>query len=121
MSDATTRPGGGPPTDSEIIEIRTTFGSADAADACVTAIVRDRLAACGQIDAPTRSIYRWRGVVETATEWRCTFKTTVARATACRDAIAAVHPYETPELLLTRTTAAPAYAAWVRDCVGDAS
>lgn len=105
----------------EIVEIRTTFGSAEAAEACVTAIVRDRLAACGQIDGPLRSIYRWRGAVETATEWRCTFKTTLSRATACRDAIAVSHPYETPEILLVRTTATPAYADWVDACTGGAA
>lgn len=103
----------------EIVEIRTTFDSAAAAESCVATIVRDRLAACGQVDGPIRSTYRWQGVVETATEWRCTFKTTVARAPACRDAIAAAHPYETPELILVRATASPAYAAWVRASVGD--
>ena len=104
----------------EIVEIRTTFGAEDEAVACVTALVRDRLAACGQIDGPIRSVYRWQGAVETATEWRCTVKTTVARAAACRAAVAAVHPYETPELLTARVHAAPAYAAWLRDSVGEA-
>lgn len=105
----------------EIVEIRTTFGSAEAAEACVTAIVRDRLAACGQIDGPLRSVYRWRGAVETATEWRCTFKTTLSRATACRAAIVASHPYETPEILLVRATATPAYADWVDASTGEAA
>lgn len=114
-------PDHGAARDAEIVEIRTTFGSAAAAEACVTAIVRDRLAACGQIDGPIHSTYWWQGRMETATEWRCTFKTSVTRATACRDAIAAAHPYETPELLLVRVTAAPAYAAWVDTSVGGAS
>ncbi|MFN9368231.1 MAG: divalent-cation tolerance protein CutA [Planctomycetia bacterium] len=113
--------GSGPPGGIEIVEICTTFGSADAAEACAQALVRDRLAACGQVDGPIRSTYWWQGKVETATEWRCTFKTTVARAAACRDAITAAHPYETPELLFIRALAAPAYAAWVAASVGEAA
>lgn len=110
MSDS----GAGPAAAAEIVEIRTTFGSAEAAAACVTAIVGERLAACGQVDGPIRSTYWWQGAVETATEWRCTFKTTATRSAACRDAIVAAHPYETPELLLARVTADPGYAAWLR-------
>ena len=59
-----------PGRDAEIVEIHTTFGSAAAAEACVTAIVGDRLAACGQIDGPISSTYWWQGRLETATEWR---------------------------------------------------
>jgi len=93
--------GSGPPGGIEIVEICTTFGSADAAEACAQALVRDRLAACGQVDGPIRSTYWWQGKVETATEWRCTF--------------------ETPELLFIRALAAPAYAAWVAASVGEAA
>jgi periplasmic divalent cation tolerance protein len=103
----------------EIVEIRTTFDAAAAAETGATTVVRDRLAACGQIDGPIRSTYRWQGAVETATEWRCTFKTTVARSAACQAAIAAAHSYETPEIILVRAIASPAYAAWVRASVGD--
>jgi periplasmic divalent cation tolerance protein len=75
------------------------------------------LAACVQIDGPVHSTYRWRGAVETAVEWRCTCKTTPARAEACVAAIVAGHPYATPEVLVRQATATPAYAAWVRDSV----
>lgn len=105
----------------EIVEIRTTFGSAADAEGCVRAVVRDRLAACGQIDGPISSTYWWQGEMQTATEWRCTFKTTVARSAACRAAIVAAHSYETPELLLVRATASAPYAAWVAASVGAAS
>lgn len=110
-----------PSRDTEIVEIRTTFGSAADAEGCVRAMVRDRLAACGQIDGPISSTYWWQGEMHTATEWRCAFKTTVARSAACRAAIAAVHPYETPEVLLVRATASAPYAAWVAASVGAAS
>lgn len=111
----------GPAHDAEIVEIRTTFGSAAAAEACVRTIVGERLAACGQIDGPISSTYWWQGRMETALEWRCAFKTTVARSAACREAIGAAHPYETPEVLLVQATASASYAAWVAASVGAAS
>lgn len=106
-----------PPPD--LVEIRTTFAAREAADACAARLLADRVAACVQIDGPVTSVYRWRGLVETATEWRCTCKTTPARSAACRSTILAVHDYATPEILETPATATPAYAAWVRDSVAE--
>lgn len=102
-----------------IIEIRTTFGDRAAAEACAARLVRERLAACVQVDGPVASTYAWRGAVETAVEWRCTCKTTPARAAACRAAIAAGHPYELPEVVASAAAASAAYAEWVRASVGD--
>ena len=102
-----------------IVEIRTTVGDHAAADALASRLVRERLAACVQIDGPIASTYAWRGGVETAQEWRCTCKTTPGRAAACRAAITAGHPYELPEIVESTTVASTAYAAWVRESVGD--
>ena len=109
------------PTDPHItlVEIRTTFGDRAAAEACAARLVRERLAACVQVDGPVTSTYAWRGAIEAAAEWRCTCKTTPGRAAACRDAIAAGHSYDVPEIVSTTVTAATAYAAWVRESVGD--
>ena len=104
---------------STIVEIRTTFGDRAAAEACAARLVNDRLAACAQVDGPITSTYRWRGAVETAAEWRCICKTTPARAGDCRAALVAGHSYELPEIVESRVEAAPAYAAWVRESVGD--
>lgn len=101
-----------------IVEIRTTFGDRAAAEACADRLVRERLAACVQIDGPVASTYAWHGKVETAAEWRCTCKTTPGRAAACRRAIVEDHPYELPEILVVTLLAAENYAAWVRDSVG---
>lgn len=100
------------------VEIRTTFGDRAAAEACARRLVEATLAACVQVDGPITSIYAWRGGVETATEWRCTCKTTAARAAACRAAIASGHPYETPEIVEAPISAAGTYAAWLRASVG---
>jgi len=104
MANATLEPG--------LVEIRTTFPSQAAAAACAERLaerlVAGRLAACVQVDGPVASTYRWREAVETATEWRCTCKTTAARREA----------YETPQVTVVSLEASPAYAAWVRGSVG---
>ena len=102
-----------------VTEICTTFATRDAAVAIANRLVAAKLAACVQIDGPVHSTYRWRGAVETADEWRCTCKTTPARAAACVAAIVAEHSYATPEVLVRQATSTPAYAAWVRESVAE--
>jgi periplasmic divalent cation tolerance protein len=100
-----------------LVEIRTTFGSRDAALACAERLVRDRLAACVQVDGPIISTYSWRGAIERADEWRCVCKTTLAAREACVAAIQAGHPYEIPQVVAAPFEASPAYAAWVAESV----
>lgn len=103
-----------------IIEVRTTFPDRAAAEACADRLVRDRLAACVQVEGPIRSTYRWQGAVETADEWRCTCKTTPAVAAGCRHAISRLHTYENPEIIDVEVHGAAEYAAWVAASVGPA-
>lgn len=103
-----------------IVEISTTFGRREAADACAERLVQARLAACVQVDGPVRSVYRWRAAVESAEEWRCVCKTTAERQAECLVAIAAIHDYETPQLIVAEVAASAAYAAWVRESVAPA-
>jgi periplasmic divalent cation tolerance protein len=100
-----------------LVEIRTTFGTRDAALALSTRLVEAGLAACVQVDGPMTSTYRWQGAVERADEWRCVCKTTEAASDACVTAILAGHPYETPEIVVIPAVASPAYAAWVAETV----
>lgn len=81
-----------------------------------TALVSGAFAACVQVVGPIHSVYRWRGAVETATEWLLLMKTTEARFPELRDAIVERHPYEVPEIVAVLiTTGLPAYLAWVAD------
>lgn len=100
-----------------VIEIRTTFGSRNDAEACATLLVGRRLAACVQIDGPVRSTYRWQGTIEVADEFRCVCKTTRERMPRCVEALIGGHPYETPEVICAEVTASERYAAWVRASV----
>lgn len=97
-----------------VVEIRTTFSCRELAAACARHLVAERLAACVQIDGPVTSVYHWQGVVETTQEFRCTCKTSVARASSCVAAILSTHEYATPELITRVAQASPAYAAWVQ-------
>lgn len=106
-----------PPDRDEVVEIRTTFPGQDEARACAERLVHERFAACVQVDGPITSVYRWGGTMETATEYRCTCKTSRRRVSACTAAVLASHPYRTPELIVIETRATTAYAAWVKSVV----
>lgn len=103
-----------------LVEIRTTFPTREAAMLLAQRLVGGRLAACVQVDGPVASTYAWQGQMETATEWRCSCKTTAARSVACAAAIREGHPYQTPEIVTAAVTASEAYAAWVRESVSEA-
>ncbi|MBC2778396.1 divalent-cation tolerance protein CutA [Parasphingopyxis marina] len=72
------------------------FGSREEADRIARAMVEKRLAACVNILAPMRSVYRWDGAIETGEEIPALFKT--AKAEALIAAIAALHSYDVPAI-----------------------
>ncbi|MFZ2855150.1 MAG: divalent-cation tolerance protein CutA [Rhodocyclaceae bacterium] len=85
-----------------------------AAEALANALIEARLAACVNILAPCRSVYRWQGAVETASEVPLLIKTTEARYAALEAAIRASHPYDLPEVIaLPLSHGLPDYLAWV--------
>jgi periplasmic divalent cation tolerance protein len=61
--------------------------------------VEQKLAACVQINGPIESTYRWKGKVETSTEWLCLIKTWEDLFGKVEAAIKKLHPYETPEII----------------------
>ncbi len=78
-------------------------------------LVAEKLAACVQVLPQMLSIYRWQGQLQVDSEALLLIKTTRARFDALRACIAALHPYDLPELLaLDVTDAAPAYLDWLR-------
>ncbi len=85
-----------------------------AAEALAAALVEERLAACVNILAPCRSVYRWQGQIETANEVPLLIKTTRNCYAALEAAVRARHPYEIPELIaLPIGDGLPDYLAWV--------
>lgn len=77
-------------------------------------LVEQRLAACVNILAPCRSVYRWQAAIEHASEVPLLIKTTQARYAALEAAIREHHPYELPEIVAVSVVRGlPAYLDWV--------
>ena len=70
-----------------------------AAERLADALIGKRLAACVNILAPCRSVYRWKGEVQHDEEHPLLIKTSAERYAALEAAIRAAHPYELPEIV----------------------
>lgn len=81
-------------------------------------LVADRLAACVNVVDGVRSIYRWRGEVETDDESLAIVKTTAARMEELERRIGELHPYEEPEVVaLDVSGGSSSYLDWVAGAV----
>ena len=79
-------------------------------------LVEQRLAACVNVLAPCRSVYRWQGAVQKEEEHPVLIKTTRERYAALEAAIRAAHPYELPEIVAVPIERGlPGYLQWVID------
>ena len=88
----------------------------DAASAARIAetLVAERLAACVTRLPGARSVYRWQGAIEQADEVQLLIKTTRACFEPLRARLAALHPYEVPEILALPIEAGHApYLDWL--------
>lgn len=94
------------------------FASADEAERIGRTVVEEKLAACINILGPIRSIYRWRGAVETTDEVAAVLKTITANADRLITRIAELHSYDVPCVVTwpIDKLLAP-YADWVEDSV----
>ncbi len=75
----------------------------------------ERLAACVSVMGPSTSIFSWKGAVERARERQLLMKTVGVRIPLIKARLAALHPYDVPELLvLPVSDGGETYLAWVR-------
>ena len=89
---------------------------ADVAEPLARNILEARLAACVSLVPGVRSIYRWKGAVETSDEVQLVVKTSDSKASELTSWIATQHPYEVPEVVVVAVEhAAAAYAKWIED------
>jgi periplasmic divalent cation tolerance protein len=78
------------------------------------ALVEQRLAACVNIVPGARSIYRWKGQIEDATEWKLIIKSRRDLREHLRAAFGKIHTYEVPELLAVPVVdGSESYLAWL--------
>jgi len=98
----------------EALLVVTNLPDAASARALAEHVVAERLAACVNILAPCRSVYRWQGKVEEAEEVPLLMKTSADRYAALEAAIRARHPYELPEIVAVPIShGLPDYLAWL--------
>jgi periplasmic divalent cation tolerance protein len=96
----------------------TTFPLEFDSERVIRDLIEQRLTACAHVFAPGKSLYWWKGKIETATEVQVLFKTTESRSRELISAIAGIHPYENPELLAVPVAnVSPAYLRWLNEAV----
>ena len=85
-----------------------------AAESLADALITEQLAACVNILAPCRSVYRWQGSVQHDEEHPILIKTTEERYAELEQAIRTRHPYELPEIVAVRIERGlDAYLEWL--------
>ncbi len=95
--------------DGRLLVLVTTLPDREAAASVAAALVREGLAACAQVGPDLVSWYEWEGEVTSAPEVRLLLKVTEELYEACARRLAALHPYEVPQV-----------TAWRADRVGEA-
>jgi periplasmic divalent cation tolerance protein len=101
-----------------VISVYAVFANPEEAERIGRLVVEERLAACINILGPVRSIYRWKGKVESADEVAAIFKTSNDSADRLIARIATLHSYDVPCIAtwpIDKILAS--YAAWVEDSV----
>lgn len=77
-------------------------------------LIERELAACINLFPKIRSIYRWQGKVEEATEHTLVIKTLAKNYATIESIIVELHPYEVPEVIaIPIVQGLPAYLTWL--------
>ncbi len=96
------------------IVVLTTCDSEEEAVELARALVEQKVAACVNILPGVRSVYQWRGKFEDAQEWQLVIKSRRDLFPKLKEAIAAVHSYEVPEVLaLPVVDGSESYLSWL--------
>ncbi len=102
-----------------VVSVYAIFADAEEAERIGRDVLDRRLAACVNILGPCRSIYRWKGEIETAEEVAAIFKASDRTVDALITRIAGLHSYDVPCVAVwpIDKLLAP-YADWVEENVG---
>jgi len=100
-------------TEPRYVVVTTTVDSDEAAEHITAALLEPRLAPCVQA-AAIHSSFWWKGDLQQTDETRLQVKIPASQVPAVLAAIRAVHPYETPEIIVTPILDGdPAYLKWL--------
>jgi len=98
------------------IVVFVTCGSEEEALKIANALVESRLAACANLVAPIRSIYRWEGKIWDEKEWLLIIKTEKHRFEELEKRVKFLHSYSVPEIIsLPVEEGSSAYLNWIRE------
>ncbi len=96
--------------------VLTTCPDATAAERIAHALVGERLAACVNILPIAKSIYLWKGKVESTAEQLLVIKSMTRAYRAIQKRILELHPYELPEVIAVPVANGFSdYLAWIHD------
>ena len=94
--------------------VLTNLPDREAAERLAGMLIEKKLAACVNILAPCRSLYRWKDAVQHDEEHPMLIKTTLERYPELERAVRSGHPYELPEIIAVPIEhGLPAYLEWV--------
>ena len=80
------------------------------------ALVDDQLAACVNLVAPIRSIYRWEGKIWDEKEWLLIIKTQEDRFRELEEKVRSLHSYAVPEIIsLPILEGSSSYLNWIEE------
>jgi len=103
-------------TDKRIV--LTTCGSEEEAEKIAQYLVENRLAACVNIIPQMKSIYRWQGKVDLASEHLLIIKTRTDKLAQVQVALRTLHSYGLPEFIaLAIDDGSTPYLDWIDDNV----
>jgi periplasmic divalent cation tolerance protein len=76
--------------------------------------IENNMAACAQIQAECLSTYRWKGKIETSTEYPVHLKTNESNKQALMSLLKQNHPYDVPEIICIKIDDVDSdYAVWL--------
>ena len=102
-------------TSQRVIVVFVTTANRKQAMRIAEAVVRKRLAACGNVIPSVTSIFRWKRRVQKNGEALLIMKTTLRRYPALERLIRSMHSYEVPEIIgLTVGKGLRPYLEWVQ-------
>lgn len=103
-----------PPNGTEVLTILMTAPDAGEGERIVSALLDERLIACGNLVRGVVSLFRWEGAVRREDEILVILKTVAERVPRLLARAAELHPYDVPELLvLPVVDGSGAYLDWV--------
>lgn len=98
------------------ILVQTSTETKETAQDLADSIVAMRLASGCWVSGPITSTYWWKGKIEHAQEWVCSFKTRAELYSQLEQAIKEKHTYEVPEIVAVPIAAgSQSFLDWVRN------